>query len=70
MAPEGVAPRVCVRVYTRVLVPPNPFIHTYAYPSSGGPGRATRQRRSSSNFFNHDHGNLSISAYTFRVKLL
>jgi len=26
---SGVAPRDCVRVYARVLVPPNPNIHTY-----------------------------------------
>jgi len=26
---SGVAPRACVRVYTRVLVPPNLYIHTY-----------------------------------------
>ena len=25
----GVAPRACVRVYARVLVPPNLYIHTY-----------------------------------------
>ena len=30
------APRACVRVYARVLVPPNLYIHTYIYtpPSS------------------------------------
>jgi len=27
---SGVAPRVCVRVYARVLVPPNLYIHTYS----------------------------------------
>ena len=26
---SGVAPRACVRVYVRVLVPPNLYIHTY-----------------------------------------
>jgi len=26
---SSVAPRACVRVYARVLVPPNPYIHTY-----------------------------------------
>jgi len=26
---SGVAPRACVRVYARVLVPPNRYIHTY-----------------------------------------
>jgi len=26
---SGVAPRACVRVYARVLVPPNLYIHTY-----------------------------------------
>jgi len=26
---SGVAPRACVRVYARVLVPPNIYIHTY-----------------------------------------
>jgi len=25
----GVAPRACVRMYARVLVPPNLYIHTY-----------------------------------------
>jgi len=25
----GVAPQACVRVYTRVLVPPNLYIHTW-----------------------------------------
>jgi len=30
---SGVAPRACVRVYTRVLVPPNLYIHTYTQPS-------------------------------------
>jgi len=28
-ASTGVAPRACVRVYARVLVPPNLYIHTY-----------------------------------------
>jgi len=28
---SGVAPRACVRVYARVLVPPNLYIHTYYY---------------------------------------
>jgi len=28
---SGVAPRACVRVYARVLVPPNLYIHTYTY---------------------------------------
>jgi len=28
---SGVAPRACVRVYARVLVPPNLYIHTYIY---------------------------------------
>jgi len=28
----GVAPRACVRVYARVLVPPNLYIHTYINP--------------------------------------
>jgi len=27
----GVAPRACVRVYARVLVPPNLYIHTYMF---------------------------------------
>jgi len=27
---SGVAPRACVRVYARVLVPTNLYIHTYA----------------------------------------
>jgi len=27
----GVAPRACVRVYARVLVPPNLYIHTYIH---------------------------------------
>ena len=27
----GVAPRVCVCVYARVLVPPNLYIHTYIH---------------------------------------
>jgi len=26
---SGVAPRACVRVYARVLMPPNLYIHTY-----------------------------------------
>jgi len=26
---SGVSPRACVRVYARVLVPPNLYIHTY-----------------------------------------
>jgi len=26
---SGVAPRACVRVYARVLVPPNLYMHTY-----------------------------------------
>jgi len=26
---SGVAPRACVRVYARVLVPPNLYTHTY-----------------------------------------
>jgi len=26
---SGVAPRACVHVYTRVLVPPDLYIHTY-----------------------------------------
>jgi len=26
-----VAPRACVRVYARVLVPPNLYIHTYRH---------------------------------------
>ena len=26
---SGVAPRACVRVYARVLVPPNLYIHTH-----------------------------------------
>jgi len=29
---SGVAPRACVRVYARVLVPPNLYIHTYIQP--------------------------------------
>jgi len=29
---SGIAPRACVRVYARVLVPPNIYIHTYRYP--------------------------------------
>jgi len=29
---SGVAPRACVRVYARVLVPPNLYIHTYTTP--------------------------------------
>jgi len=28
---SGVAPRACVRVYARVLVPPNLYIHAYTY---------------------------------------
>jgi len=28
---SGVAPRDCVRVYARVLVPPNLYIHTYIH---------------------------------------
>jgi len=28
---SGVAPRACVRVYARVLVPPNLYIHTYIF---------------------------------------
>ena len=28
---SGVAQRACVRVYARVLVPPNLHIHTYIY---------------------------------------
>ena len=28
---SGVAPRACVRVYARVLVPPNLYIHTHTY---------------------------------------
>jgi len=28
---SGVAPRACVRVYARVLVPPNLYIHTYRH---------------------------------------
>jgi len=31
---SGVAPRACVRVYARVLVPPNLYIHTYSRVSS------------------------------------
>jgi len=27
----GVAPRACVRLYARVLVPPNLYIHTYIH---------------------------------------
>jgi len=30
---SGVAPRACVRVYARVLVPPNLYIHTYIHES-------------------------------------
>jgi len=38
---SGVATRACVRVYARVLVPPNLYVHTYI------PNKATRgQRRS------------------------
>jgi len=29
---SGVAPRACVRVYARVLVPPNLYMHTYIHP--------------------------------------
>jgi len=32
---SGVAPRACVRVYARVLVPPNLYIHTYPQWPSG-----------------------------------
>ena len=28
---SGVAPRACVRVYARVLVPPNLYIHAYIH---------------------------------------
>ena len=28
---SGVAPRACVRVHARVLVPPNLYIHTYIF---------------------------------------
>jgi len=28
---SGVAPRACVRVYARALVPPNLYIHTYTF---------------------------------------
>jgi len=28
---SGVAPRACVRVYARVLVPPNMYMHTYIH---------------------------------------
>jgi len=28
---SGVAPRACVRVYARVLVPPNLYIHIHTY---------------------------------------
>jgi len=28
---SGVAPRACVRMYARVLVPPNLYIHTYIH---------------------------------------
>jgi len=28
---SGVAPRACVRVYARVLVPPNLYIHIQTY---------------------------------------
>jgi len=28
---SGVAPRACVRVYARVLVPPNLYIYIYIY---------------------------------------
>jgi len=28
---SGVAPRACVRVYARVLVPPSLYIHTYIH---------------------------------------
>jgi len=31
-----VAPRACVRVYARVLVPPNLYIHTYIQRETGG----------------------------------
>jgi len=27
---SGVAPRACVRVYARALVPPNLYMHTYS----------------------------------------
>ena len=33
---SGVAPRACVRVYARVLVPPNLYIHTYMSDSRHG----------------------------------
>jgi len=32
----GVAPRACARVYARVLVPPNIYIHTYIRHTVGG----------------------------------
>ena len=41
---SGVAPRACVRVYARVLVPPNLYIHTYeAYAGLEAPKWARRE---------------------------
>jgi len=47
---SGVAPRACVRVYARVLVPPNLYIHTYI-PSGCGwhAGRMAKMPRLYSN---------------------
>jgi len=35
----GVAPRACVRVYARVLVLPNLYIHTYTRHTAGARAR-------------------------------
>jgi len=37
---SGVAPRACVRVYARVLVPPNLYINTYTHGRAVGGQRA------------------------------
>ena len=44
---SGVAPRACVRVYTRVLVPPNLYIHIHTWPADKPWDVVSETRRSS-----------------------
>jgi len=43
---SGVAPRACVRVYARVLVPPNLYIHTYIHCQTTSLGTCCRGKAS------------------------
>jgi len=56
---SGVAPRACVRVYARVLVPPNLYVHTHTH---------TRARTYAHTHFHRHAAHMGVAL--LRVKVL